>query len=107
MTEHLVGNKSWTTLHPGPLFQEARDSQRSRRRKIMKRALTSVGFVMAFVSLLVLGLVSRVQAEECSDVSIKGTYGFSCEGTVVGVGPIAVIGVFTADGMAMVPKLKL
>jgi hypothetical protein len=29
---------------------------------------------------------------------VKGTYGFSCEGTVVGVGPLAVIGVFTADG---------
>ena len=67
----------------------------------MKRAITSVVFVISFVSLLVLGLVSRVQAEECSDVSIKGTYGFSCEGTIVGgplAGPIAVVGVFTADG---------
>ena len=64
----------------------------------MKQAITSVVFVISFVSLLVLGLVSRVQARECSNASIKGTYGFSCEGTVVGVGPIAVIGVFTADG---------
>ncbi len=64
----------------------------------MKRAITSVVFVISFVSLLVLGLVSRVQAGDCSNASIKGTYGFSCEGTVVGVGPIAVIGVFTADG---------
>ena len=64
----------------------------------MKQALTSVVFVMAFVSLLVLGLVSRVQARECSNASIKGTYGFSCEGTIVGVGPLAAIGVFTADG---------
>jgi hypothetical protein len=64
----------------------------------MKQAITSVVFVMAFVSLLVLGLVSRGQAGECSNASIKGIYGFSCEGTVVGVGPLAVIGVFTADG---------
>ena len=64
----------------------------------MKRALTSVVFVMAFVSLLVLGLVSRVQAGDCSNNSLKGTYGLSCEGTVVGVGPLAVIGVFSADG---------
>ena len=64
----------------------------------MKRAITSVVFVISFVSLLVLGLVSRVQAGECSNVSIKGTYGFSCEGTIVGVGPLAVVGVFTADG---------
>ena len=64
----------------------------------MKQAITSVVFVMAFVSLLVLGLVSRGQAGECSNASIKGIYGFSCEGTVVGVGPLAVIGVLTADG---------
>src|SRR5262245_34538225 len=64
----------------------------------MKWVITSVMFVIAFVSLLVLGLVSRVQAEECSNASIKGGYGLSCEGTVVGVGPLAVIGVLTADG---------
>ena len=64
----------------------------------MKRVITSVVFVISFVSLLVLGLVSRVQAGDCSNASIKGTYGLSCEGTVVEVGPIAVIGVFTADG---------
>ena len=64
----------------------------------MKQAITSGVFAMSFVSLLVLGLVSRVQARECSNASIQGTYGFSCEGTVVGVGPIAVIGVFIADG---------
>jgi hypothetical protein len=64
----------------------------------MKQAITSVVFVISFVSLLVLGLVSRVQARECSNASIKGTYGFSCEGTIVGEGPIAVIGMFTADG---------
>ena len=64
----------------------------------MKQAITSVVFATSFVSLLVLGLVSRVQARECSNASIKGTYGFSCEGTVVGLGPLAVIGVLTADG---------
>jgi hypothetical protein len=64
----------------------------------MKQAITSVVFVISFVSLLALGLVSRVQAGECSNVSIKGAYGLSCEGTLVGVGPLAVIGVFIADG---------
>jgi hypothetical protein len=64
----------------------------------MKQAITSVVFVMAFVSLLVLGLVSRVQAEQCSDASFKGTYGTSCEGTVVGVGPLTVVSILTADG---------
>jgi len=64
----------------------------------MQQAITSVVFVMAFVSLLALGLVSRAQARDCSNASINGTYGFSCEGTIVGVGPLAAIGVFTADG---------
>ncbi len=64
----------------------------------MKRAITLVVFVTSFVGLLVLGPVSRVQAGQCSNASIKGSYGFSCEGTVVGVGPIAVVALFTADG---------
>jgi hypothetical protein len=63
----------------------------------MKQGITSVAFVSAFVSLLLLGLVSRVQAGQCSNASIKGSYALSCEGTVVGLGPLAVIGVFTAD----------
>jgi hypothetical protein len=63
----------------------------------MKRVITPVVFVISFVSLLVLGLVSRVQAGDCSNNSLKGTYGFSCEGTGGGL-PIAVVAVFTADG---------
>jgi hypothetical protein len=66
---------------------------------MMKQAITSVVFVIAFVSLLVLGLVSRVQAHggQCSNASIKGSYGFSCEGAIGG-SPLAVVGVFIADG---------
>jgi hypothetical protein len=63
----------------------------------MKQAITSAVFVISCVSLLVLGLIPRVQAGDCSNNSLKGTYGFSCEGTAGGL-PIAVIGVFTADG---------
>jgi hypothetical protein len=67
----------------------------------MKRVITSVVLIISFVSLLVLGLVSRVQAEDCSNNSLKGTYGASCEGAIVGgplAGPVAVVGVLTADG---------
>jgi len=72
----------------------------------MKRAITSVVFVLAFVSLLVLGLVSRVQAEQCSNASIKGPYVITCEGTVVGTGPIAVAGTFIADGKGNASELE-
>jgi hypothetical protein len=78
-------------------LQEARGSPHSRRREIMKRVLTSIGFILASVSLLVLGLGSRVQAQHCSEASLKGTYGFSCEGTLAG-SPLAAVGVLTADG---------
>jgi len=44
----------------------------------MKPSITSGVFAMSFVGLLVLGLGSRVQARECANASIKGTYGFSC-----------------------------
>lgn len=64
----------------------------------MKWVITSVGFVISFVSLLVLGLVPRVQARQCSTTSFKGAYGASCEGAIVGVGPVAVVSVLTADG---------
>ena len=63
----------------------------------MKQAITSVVFVISLVSLLALGLVSRVQAERCSNASFKGSYGASCGG-FVGDSPLAVIGVLTADG---------
>ena len=62
----------------------------------MKRVITSAVFVSAFVSLLVLGLVSRVQAE-CSNASKKGTYGFTCQGTMDG-SPVALVGTCTFDG---------
>ena len=64
----------------------------------MKRVITSVVFVMAFISVLVLGLIPQVQAGQCSNTSIKGSYAISCEGTFVGVGPLAALGVFIADG---------
>jgi hypothetical protein len=63
----------------------------------MKQAITSVVFVISLVSLLALGLVSRAQAERCSNASFKGSYGASCGG-FVGDSPLAVIGVLTADG---------
>jgi len=65
----------------------------------MKWVITSVVLVISFVSLLILGLVSRVQAGEgeCSNASIKGSYVISCEGTFGGTS-IAALGVFIADG---------
>jgi len=71
----------------------------------MKRVITSVVFVTAFVSLLVLGLVSRVQAGQCSNASIKGSYVISCEGTF-GEASIVALGVFIADGNGSASKVE-
>jgi hypothetical protein len=83
---------------PWPSLPRGKGLSTQQKEEIMKRVITPVVFVISFVSLLVLGLVSRVQAGDCSNNSLKGTYGASCEGTIVGAGPVAVVGVLTADG---------
>jgi len=73
-----------------------------------------VGSVLALVVIMVLGmrlpgtdvrLVPAVQAQEstkaeqgCTLATLKGTWGFVFNGTIIGFGPIAVVGVATFDG---------
>ena len=54
----------------------------------MKRAITSIVFVISFVILPALGIIPRVQAGECSNASIKGTYSVNadCTGSFVSSG---------------------
>ena len=73
-----------------------------------------LGSALALVVILVLGmrlrgtdvrLVPTVQAQEsaeaeqgCTLATLKGTWGFVFNGTIIGFGPIAVVGVATFDG---------
>ena len=64
----------------------------------MKRATRSILFIFSLTSVLVLGLSIRAQAKECTNATVKGLFGFTCEGTIVGVGPISIVGVEVSDG---------
>jgi hypothetical protein len=86
----------------------------------MKRIIMTITLVIVFASLFVLGviftgrqgnsrsIVSSVQAADdddrgscprhCSLRTLNGCYGFTFSGTILGLGPIAGIGVINYDG---------
>lgn len=54
-----------------------------------------------WISLICLSLLSETTTygkEQCSNATLNGSYGVSASGTVIGVGPVASVGVFTFDG---------
>ena len=61
-----------------------------------------IGRVFLLITLAVasiLGVVPRAHAEEgCTLVTLKGSWGFLLNGTIIGVGPIAIEGVAQLDG---------
>ena len=71
----------------------------------MKRALPAI--LLVVTSMLVLrgvtpgeaGTVPPMHAQPtCTDASLHGSYGYSFDGTVIGIGPTAGSGVITFDG---------
>ena len=66
------------------------------RRILMKRPIALVALTCIFV----LGAASNVHAEQCSNASLRGVYGFHGFATIVPAGtPRAIIGVFRLDGL--------
>jgi hypothetical protein len=66
---------------------------------IVRHNIRFISLVSCFASVFVLGIVSNVQAQaKCSDASLKGSFGVTSTGTIVGVGPLAAVGVVTFDG---------
>lgn len=64
--------------------------------KPIKRPLI---LAIAVVEISAFGILSHAQAnEECSNASLKGSFGVTSTGTITGVGPFASIGRFSADG---------
>src|SRR3989442_15606284 len=62
----------------------------------MKRLLLSL-LVLGLV-LLVASLPSAKADDVFTNADVRGPYGFSFDGAIVGVGPVAAVGVFVADG---------
>lgn len=80
----------------------------------MKRTLAPTSLVIVFATLFVLGIVPRAQAgedKECSNATLRGSYGFTSTGTILPplfgqpsysfdgpAGPFAEVGRQTFDG---------
>ncbi|HEY6126937.1 MAG TPA: hypothetical protein VIW23_02030 [Candidatus Acidoferrum sp.] len=70
----------------------------------MKRVIARATLVVAFVAVFALGIVSRAQAQECSNATLQGSFGYTSTGTLLPVyaqhfaGPFAEVGRQTFDG---------
>jgi hypothetical protein len=68
--------------------------------------------LILFSSLLFCGWVSQAIAEDdgggkkYSESDVKGRYGFSFSGEIIGVGPIAAVGYIVADGKGNIPEAE-
>jgi hypothetical protein len=60
------------------------------------------GLVIAWAALVFLSLMSisalADDSQPCSNATLHGSYAFTESGSIVGIGPVAVAGVFKADG---------
>jgi hypothetical protein len=70
------------------------------RRTVMKHnvARTGLAVVFAVAMMAVLAAPALAWDHQCSLASVAGNWGFTDNGTVVGVGPRTAVGVFTLDG---------
>ncbi len=65
----------------------------------MRYTIASISFITVFASLFILGVAAKAEADEkCSNASLQGSFGVASTGTIVGVGPLAAVGVVTFDG---------
>jgi hypothetical protein len=68
---------------------------------LMKRNISLTTLAMVFLTVLYVGLAPAARAQDepgCSNASVAGKWGFTTNGTVVGIGPRASLGIFTLDG---------
>lgn len=69
----------------------------------MKCAIARVGLVVVFAALFVLGVATKARAQDCSNASLRGSFGYTSVGTIVSLpgalpGPFAEVGRETFDG---------
>jgi hypothetical protein len=67
----------------------------------MKRNISLTTLAMIFLTMLHVGLAPAARAQDertCSNASVAGKWGFTTNGTVVGIGPRDSLGVFMLDG---------
>lgn len=67
----------------------------------MKRNMSQTMLAMIFLTMLSVGLAPAASAQDeggCSNTTVAGKWGFTTNGTVVGIGPRDSLGIFTLDG---------
>jgi len=67
----------------------------------MKRNISLTTLAMISLTMLYVGLAPTARAQDergCSNASVAGKWGFTTNGTVVGIGPRDSLGIFTLDG---------
>jgi hypothetical protein len=75
---------------------------------LMKRAILRITMAILFGGTL-LSLVPTMRAQDeggCSNASVAGRWGFTTNGTVVGIGPRSSLGIFTLDRAGNLVKGK-
>ena len=65
----------------------------------MKRNISRTTISMIFFAMLYVGLAPAARAQSCSPSLTAGKWAFTTNGTVVGIGPRASLGIFTLDGV--------
>jgi hypothetical protein len=68
----------------------------------MKSTMTRATLPILFLAALYLNITPAARAQDesggCSNATVAGKWGFTTNGTVVGIGPRASLGIFTLDG---------
>lgn len=64
----------------------------------MKRSVVSVPLTMALLFCLTALQASAQNEDSCSKASLNGGYGFLVTGTIIGLGPLAIVGLAKFDG---------
>jgi hypothetical protein len=64
----------------------------------MQRHLTRAMAAIALIAVFALVAIPAAQSKECSNATLKGSYGLHAAGSVIGVGDFAAVGRFTFDG---------
>src|ERR1700686_4880719 len=67
------------------------------RRMSMKHKVVSATLLMICLAAMYMGLAQAAQAQKCSTAKAAGKWGFTTNGTVVGIGPRDSLGIFTLD----------
>ena len=53
--------------------------------------------ILAAPGIAITGIFKKIRRNACNETTLAGTYGFSVEGVLLGVGPLASVGVMTFD----------